>query len=249
MITLTSNKIIKQLRDLLRAAMRLKESFDKAQSIDVIRPLAENYQRAFDELKKMCPEDIVTNDLMRHSTFLAKYVGENKLDRCSADISDICFTDIFIVEELYLRYIMETEDPNEKYYDWQNIHPIILKIAKKRFESQHHADAVEASFKEINDLIKKRYKKVAKQELDGSSLMRKAFTSTPNNEFSPVFSLADNSSDSGRNIQQGYMDIFAGAMQGIRNPKAHANMDVNPDEAWEMVVLASHLMRMWDKHN
>lgn len=65
----------------------------------------------------------------------------------------------------------------------------------------------------------------------------------------PILKLGENGTESGRNIQQGYMDIFAGSMKGIRNPKAHANLNVNPDEAWEMIVLASHLMRMWEKFN
>ena len=136
---------------------------------------------------------------------------------------------------------------NQTNFDWQNIHTIIQRIAKPRFESSHFADAVEASFKEINDIIKKAYINKEGQEKDGDSLMRKAFSTSSNN--TPLFLLADNSTDSGRNIQQGYMDIFAGSMKGIRNPKAHANLDVNPDEAWEMIVLASHLMRMWEKYN
>ena len=125
---------------------------------------------------------------------------------------------------------------------WASIHPIIAKVAKSRFEAQHYADSVEAAFKELNDIIKKSYKKDTGTEEDGDSLMRKAFSVK-----NPVYHLADNSTDSGKNIQQGYMDIFAGAMKGIRNPKAHANINVNPDEAWEMIVLASHLARMWDK--
>lgn len=129
--------------------------------------------------------------------------------------------------------------PSDK---WSKIHNTIAQIAKSRFETEHYGDAVEASFKEINDIIKKSYHKNVGKEEDGDSLMRKAFS--VNN---PLYHLADNNTDSGRNIQQGYMDIFAGAMKGIRNPKAHANLDVHPDEAWEMIVLASHLMRMWDK--
>jgi len=250
MPSLKNNIVIKQFRVLLRAALVLKENFDKSQPIEVLRPLQEIYQREFEELKKNCPKDIYkVGDLVRHSGWLAKWIRENKPDNCIGDISEICYTDIFLAEEMYLHHLTDTNDASEKYYDWQNIHPIILKIAQPRFESLHFADAVEASFKEINDLIKKKYKALTKKEIDGNDLMRKAFTSSPNNEFTPLFNLADNSTNSGKNIQQGYMDIFAGAMQGIRNPKAHENMNINPDEAWEMIVLASHLMRMWKKFN
>ncbi len=127
---------------------------------------------------------------------------------------------------------------------WNAIHPAITRISKSRFETEHYGDAVEAAFKELNDLIKKAYKLKTTKEEDGDALMRKAFSVSANN---PVFKFADISTETGRNIQQGYMDIFAGSMKGIRNPKAHSNLDVHPEEAWEMIVLASHLMRMWEK--
>ncbi len=41
------------------------------------------------------------------------------------------------------------------------------------------------------------------------------------------------------------MEIFSGAITGIRNPKAHANLDISEIEAWEKLVIASHLMKMW----
>ena len=44
------------------------------------------------------------------------------------------------------------------------------------------------------------------------------------------------------------MNILVGTMQGIRNPTAHANLDLRPDESWEMIVLASHLLnKIMDK--
>jgi hypothetical protein len=48
--------------------------------------------------------------------------------------------------------------------------------------------------------------------------------------------------ESDRSIQQGYMQMMAGAMTGIRNPKAHAN--VNPDSrmSLHMICLASLFM-------
>jgi uncharacterized protein (TIGR02391 family) len=140
--------------------------------------------------------------------------------------------------------LKEEERPKQSIRNdiWTSIHPSIRLLAEPRFESKHFADGVEAAFKEVNDIIKKAYKLKTGQEEDGDALMRKAFS--VNN---PVFKFSPNVSQSDKSIQQGYMDMFAGAMKGIRNPKAHANLNVHPDEAWEMIVIASHFMRMWDK--
>lgn len=124
---------------------------------------------------------------------------------------------------------------------WANIHPVIISVSKDKFEDEYYADSVESAFKEINDLIKKEYRSRTGAELDGSALMKNSFSLN-----NPAFSLADLSTDSGRKIQLGYMEIFSGAITGIRNPKAHANLEISEVEAWEKLVLASHLMKMWD---
>ena len=63
----------------------------------------------------------------------------------------------------------------------------------------------------------------------------------------PVIILDDLSTETGRNTQQGYMEIFAGAMMGIRNPKAHANITISPERGLQFLVLASLLMSKLDE--
>jgi uncharacterized protein (TIGR02391 family) len=127
-------------------------------------------------------------------------------------------------------------------FDWSDIHAEIVRVSKARFVPPHYADAVEAAFKEINDIVKSEYIKSVGNEEDGATLMRKAFAHTK-----PIFKMTDMSSESARNIQEGYMNIFAGVMIGIRNPKAHANVVIDEKDAWEKIVIASHLMKMWDQ--
>ena len=43
------------------------------------------------------------------------------------------------------------------------------------------------------------------------------------------------------------MQIFAGAMQGIRNPKAHENLSISREDAVKRLVLASLLMDKIDE--
>ena len=72
--------------------------------------------------------------------------------------------------------------------------------------------------------------------------MNKLFS--PNN---PVLVFEDNSTDSGKNVQQGYMQIFSGSIVGIRNPKAHENQILNKESAYKRIMLASLLMDKIDE--
>lgn len=140
-------------------------------------------------------------------------------------------------------------------YDWKSIHAVIRVQSQSRFEAKHYADAVEAAFKEINKLVKEAYKATSgeNKEFDGADLMNKAFGYERNQDCTikrlPILRLTnrDLTTDSGFNVQDGYRNLFVGAMRGIRNPKAHANVTIDAIEAWEMLVFSSHLMRMWDQ--
>ena len=125
---------------------------------------------------------------------------------------------------------------------WEDIHPKITSISKRRYEDGHYADAVLSAFREVNSCVKEMVMNKTAEELDGSSLMHKAFS--PSN---PIIVLDNLSTDSGRNVQRGYMEIFSGAMIGIRNPKAHENMDIEEIPAKHRIYLASLLMTKIDE--
>jgi len=117
-----------------------------------------------------------------------------------------------------------------------------VRVAKNKFEDGYYADAVESAFKEINKRVKEIVKNKTGEELDGASLMNKALS-----ERNPIVVLDDLSSETGRNIQKGYMQIFAGAMIGIRNPKAHENITISRERAIHFIFLASLLMYKLDE--
>ncbi len=142
-----------------------------------------------------------------------------------------------------LEYIMgDTKEkvlPNDF---WNDIHPKITSVAKSRFKSTYYADAVESSLKEMNLCVKDIVRRKTGNELDGAPLMRTAFS--PKN---PMIALDDLSTESGKNIQQGYMEIFSGAIIGIRNPKAHDNIQITENRAKHFIYLASLLMYKIDE--
>jgi uncharacterized protein (TIGR02391 family) len=120
---------------------------------------------------------------------------------------------------------------------WELLHPKVVKISRSRFESGHFADSVEAALKEINRGVRHLVKRHTGQEFDGADLMNRAFSLQ-----NPIITLADLSTETGKNIQKGYMQIFAGTITGIRNPKAHDNIDIKGERAIHFLYLTSLLM-------
>jgi uncharacterized protein (TIGR02391 family) len=125
---------------------------------------------------------------------------------------------------------------------WSLIHPEIVKVAKSRFDSHHYADAAEAAFKLINERMKEIVRDRTGLECDGVTLMQRAFSKDK-----PVLKLGDLSSMIGEDMQVGYQQIFAGAMRGIRNPKAHANVQIDATRSMHFIFLASLLMSKVDE--
>jgi uncharacterized protein (TIGR02391 family) len=120
---------------------------------------------------------------------------------------------------------------------WDLMDAEIVNVAKSRFDTGHYADSVEAAFKCLNAAVKRIFKVRTGEELDGAALMNRAFSPKQ-----PVICLGDLSTESGQNLQQGYMQMFAGSMIGIRNPKAHDNVTIDHKEAIHLLFVASHLM-------
>ena len=145
----------------------------------------------------------------------------------------------FILPEI--RRLMEQTEvdssPNPTDWFWDFIHPRIKALAKPRFEAGFFGDAVESSYKEVNDTVKRLYREETQLEADGAGLMTTVFS--PAN---PIIRLTSLETETDKNIQQGYMQIFAGAMTGIRNPKAHGNLNPDSRKTLHLISLASLLM-------
>jgi uncharacterized protein (TIGR02391 family) len=122
------------------------------------------------------------------------------------------------------------------------LHPRVQIIAQNRFRAGHYADAVEATFKELASTIRGLVLQRGGPELDGVALMQTAFSPK-----APLIVLADLGNQSGRDMQRGYMELFAGSMAAIRNPKAHGNVVISPERALHLLFVASTLWYTLDE--
>ena len=123
---------------------------------------------------------------------------------------------------------------------WPYIHPLIQKSSKKLFEDGHFANAAEDAFIEINDRTKRLFSIVKPNDPvpDGEAAMTTVFSSN-----NPLVEFCDRSTTTGQNKQKGFMQMLAGAMSALRNPKAHSNTErLSAEESYRRLATASMLM-------
>lgn len=158
----------------------------------------------------------------------------------SSHLSDVIEQAIGVIEADpdFSKKLEAKPKKDDRDYDiWVLIHPQIAEVSKKRMNDGYYADAVEAACKVVNSRVRDIVIDQTGEEQDGAALMRKAFS--PAN---PIIRIADVDHRSGRDTQQGYMDIFAGVMTGIRNPKAHDNESITKEDALRKLIMISLLM-------
>jgi uncharacterized protein (TIGR02391 family) len=120
-------------------------------------------------------------------------------------------------------------------FDSRNIHPSLPPKVRELFDDGHYPEATSLAFKYLDSSIQA----LSNIPKSGFQLMMDAFDGT-----SPKIKLSRLVSISDKDEQQGYRFIFAGGMQGIRNPRAHdpAILD-NPDTCLDHLGFVSMLLR------
>jgi uncharacterized protein (TIGR02391 family) len=124
---------------------------------------------------------------------------------------------------------------------WPVLHDEVVRVARSLFDTQHYAEAVFAALRELNTAVKVKSGQTSGKR-DGAELMTFVFSKD-----NPVLVFGDLATENGRNEQLGYMHIFAGAIIGIRNPKAHTNLRITPTRALQQLFLASLLFSRLDE--
>jgi uncharacterized protein (TIGR02391 family) len=123
-------------------------------------------------------------------------------------------------------------------YEGLELYQEIARAASTLYRDGHYANAVEAAVKALNGLVRLR----SGLEIDGTSLMERAFS--PNNPILKFNALADQSD---RDEQRGFMQMFSGAVSGLRNPRAHGFIHDDPERALEFIAFVSLLAKLLDE--
>jgi len=217
------NKLVKEIR---------KKSFDCIEAF-----LSENTDKV-DAINKY-----LKTDYLSLSELWVKHVDKNKLGNLGQhihfgemhDYKDIIKLDIPQIENILEQFVFTNIDIDIQYGFEPYLHPIIVESSFEQYKSGQFRDSVLNSFIAVFDLIRDK----TDVDIDGSRLVDKVFSLE-----NPLLILSELDSQSGKNDQKGFLEIYKGAYIGIRNPKAHSlDHDLDENKAAQYLVLASLLAR------
>jgi len=117
----------------------------------------------------------------------------------------------------------------------KQLHPLISQKVWATFLRGDYDTAVFQTFKEVE--VSVRSAGGFKPEEVGTDLMRKAFA-PPNGPLSDK--------DSPKAEQEALAHLFAGAIGSYKNPHSHRAVSIEAEEAVEMIMLGSHLLKIVD---
>lgn len=127
------------------------------------------------------------------------------------------------------------EAPAEDPFDKRNVHPDLPAKVRTLFDDGHYPEATEHAFKHLDKKIQKH----SSLTESGFKLMMAAFDGA-----TPKLKLNSLVTTSEKDEQEGYRFMFAGAMKGIRNPRAHEPTIVDdPDICLDHLSFVSLLLR------
>jgi len=223
----------KEVRQLLRSIQEkscdaLKLCHEGEQK--AVKTAQKYIQMEYDRLIELLKEEFTTRDfgdLGRHIHFSE-----------TNDYENIIKTDLHKIDMMVEQHALGVEQ--ECGFE-DLLHPIIIDNSLQQYKDGHFRDAVLNSIIAVYDFIRSK----SSIDDDGANLIGKVFSLGD-----PKLILSEINSESGQNDQKGFMQIFQGAFQGIRNPKAHSlSHDLSDIKAAQYLIFASLLARRIDEAN
>lgn len=169
--------------------------------------------------------------------FLLGFSPATDLWRVNSLSPDVNGKLVFVLDQHVTR--SETREPKIRRLALESLHPRIVEVASDLFTDEHYSQAILEAVK----VVEQRVKEQSGLTNDyGVSLMSKAFR-----KGSGSIVVAHESGKSGDDEQEGFMHLFMGAAQAIKNPKSHETVKLkDPERAIEYLAFLSLLMRRLD---
>jgi uncharacterized protein (TIGR02391 family) len=223
---LSVKNTLRAIEQKARDALPLYEQGGKDASAAINGYMSADYEQLWDLWRQKFPDENLGN-LGRHIHF-----------GMDCDYKDIINHDLPELEKRAEAHLLNSvgEEKQETEFGFETLlHPIIVEHAYQLYRNGHLREAVLNSITAVYDFIRAR----TGLEEDGDRLIGQVFS--PNN---PQLILSELETESGQNDQKGFMQIYKGAYQGIRNPKAHSlTHDLTEVKAAQYLVFASLLAR------
>ncbi len=218
------NRLIREIRQKALDAQKTKAK-------TAIASIKKYLQADYDALCEQWPKNLKCShlaDLGRHISFAQ-----------SVDFRDMIEFDLPGVESTAEKHFLSAQ-PTAPSSDLESLlHPAIRASSYQQFRDGHLRDAVLNSLIGLLDHVHK----VSGEKTDGAKLANDVFGGS-----APLLVFSTLDTESGRNDQGGFHKIFLGAVEGIRNPKAHSlDHDLNATKTAQYLVMASLLCRRVDE--
>jgi len=209
-----------------RDSLPLYEQGGKEACAAINSYMSSDYERLWDLWRQRFPDENLGN-LGRHIHF-----------GMDCDYHDIIKYDLPEIDKRAEAHLLASvgEERSDTNLGFEHLlHPIIIEHAFQLYRNGHLREAVLNSITAVYDFIRAR----TGSEEDGDRLIGQVMSTND-----PKLILSELGTESGQNDQKGFMQIYKGAYQGIRNPKAHSlTHDLTEIKAAQYLVFASLLAR------
>lgn len=220
---LSVQNLLRALDQKARDALSLYEEQGKDAAAAIHSYMKSDYEHLLDYWQRRYPEENL-GGLGRHIAF-----------GMDCDYRDIFTHDLPDLQKRAEAHLLKESKTQLQLGFEALLHPIVMEHSYQLYRNGHFRESVLNSITALFDFIRAK----AKSKEDGDKLIGQVFGLEK-----PLLILSELDTESGQNDQKGFMQMFKGAYQGIRNPKAHSLMnDLTPEKAAQYLVLASLFIR------